>query len=214
MQNHAGEKPSQSAERHGHTLCSRYLVVVETCMSLASQVVKLTKQLKEWVTCSFHENQVWLLIVVLRFQPGLWKAPSCWSYRNSLASSSSSFLPPSQVLTASIHAISAEAKWYLNKKKCRASFLSRELKPQWTRGRSLSLCSHLRVRWRGRCGKHTWASSQTSVLNSLANHQKQERERRARDGPVSQFSQKEKMYIWEITDRSPGKYHWQIYYKN
>ncbi|KAL1773541.1 synphilin-1 isoform X1 [Sigmodon hispidus] len=47
MKNHAGEKPSQSAERHGHTLCSRYLVVVETCMSLASQVVKLTKQLKE-----------------------------------------------------------------------------------------------------------------------------------------------------------------------
>ncbi|XP_006189248.2 synphilin-1 isoform X1 [Camelus ferus] len=47
MQNHAGEKPSQSAERLGHTLCSRYLVVVETCMSLASQVVKLTKQLKE-----------------------------------------------------------------------------------------------------------------------------------------------------------------------
>ncbi|GAB5566643.1 synphilin-1 isoform X1 [Prionailurus iriomotensis] len=47
MHNHAGEKPSQSAERHGHTLCSRYLVVVETCMSLASQVVKLTKQLKE-----------------------------------------------------------------------------------------------------------------------------------------------------------------------
>nr|AAH98489.1 Sncaip protein [Mus musculus] len=47
MQNHAGERPSQSAERHGHTLCSRYLVVVETCMSLASQVVKLTKQLKE-----------------------------------------------------------------------------------------------------------------------------------------------------------------------
>ncbi|NXA39792.1 SNCAP protein, partial [Eudromia elegans] len=47
MQNHAGEKPSQTAERHGHTLCSRYLVVVETCMSLASQVVKLTKQLKE-----------------------------------------------------------------------------------------------------------------------------------------------------------------------
>ncbi|XP_074850234.1 synphilin-1 isoform X1 [Carettochelys insculpta] len=47
MQNRAGEKPSQTAERHGHTLCSRYLVVVETCMSLASQVVKLTKQLKE-----------------------------------------------------------------------------------------------------------------------------------------------------------------------
>uniref|UniRef100_A0A8C3HIC7 Synuclein alpha interacting protein n=1 Tax=Chrysemys picta bellii TaxID=8478 RepID=A0A8C3HIC7_CHRPI len=47
MQNRAGEKPSQSAERHGHTMCSRYLVVVETCMSLASQVVKLTKQLKD-----------------------------------------------------------------------------------------------------------------------------------------------------------------------
>ncbi|XP_050770421.1 synphilin-1-like [Gymnogyps californianus] len=47
MQNHAGEKPSQNAERHGHTICSRYLVAVETCMSLASQVVKLTKQLKE-----------------------------------------------------------------------------------------------------------------------------------------------------------------------
>ncbi|XP_061480831.1 synphilin-1 isoform X2 [Rhineura floridana] len=47
MQNHAGEKPSQSAEHQGHTMCSRYLVVVETCMSLASQVVKLTKQLKE-----------------------------------------------------------------------------------------------------------------------------------------------------------------------
>ncbi|OXB62426.1 hypothetical protein ASZ78_014027 [Callipepla squamata] len=47
MQNHVGEKPSQSAERHGHTMCSRYLVVVETCMSLASQVVKLTKQLKD-----------------------------------------------------------------------------------------------------------------------------------------------------------------------
>ncbi|XP_030049398.1 synphilin-1 isoform X2 [Microcaecilia unicolor] len=50
MQNQAGEKPSQSAEHHGHTTCSRYLVVVETCMSLASQVVKLTKQLKEQTT--------------------------------------------------------------------------------------------------------------------------------------------------------------------
>ncbi|XP_069749716.1 synphilin-1 isoform X2 [Narcine bancroftii] len=47
IQNQDGEKPSQSAERHGHTTCSRYLIVVETCMSLASQVVKLTKQLKE-----------------------------------------------------------------------------------------------------------------------------------------------------------------------
>ncbi|XP_073532989.1 synphilin-1 isoform X3 [Phyllobates terribilis] len=50
IQNHAGEKPSQSAEHQGHSMCSRYLVVVETCMSLASQVVKLTKQLKEQTT--------------------------------------------------------------------------------------------------------------------------------------------------------------------
>uniref|UniRef100_A0A8C6SIZ8 Synuclein, alpha interacting protein n=1 Tax=Neogobius melanostomus TaxID=47308 RepID=A0A8C6SIZ8_9GOBI len=45
--NQQGERASQSAERHGHTSCARYLVVVETCMSLASQVVKLTKQLNE-----------------------------------------------------------------------------------------------------------------------------------------------------------------------
>ncbi|KAG2466822.1 SNCAP protein, partial [Polypterus senegalus] len=47
IQNQQGEKPSQCAERQGHVTCSRYLVVVETCMSLASQVVKLTKQLKD-----------------------------------------------------------------------------------------------------------------------------------------------------------------------
>uniref|UniRef100_A0A667XTC2 Synuclein, alpha interacting protein n=1 Tax=Myripristis murdjan TaxID=586833 RepID=A0A667XTC2_9TELE len=41
------EYGSNSAERQGHTTCARYLVVVETCMSLASQVVKLTKQLNE-----------------------------------------------------------------------------------------------------------------------------------------------------------------------
>ncbi|XP_033829103.1 synphilin-1 [Periophthalmus magnuspinnatus] len=45
--NQQGERASQCAERHGHTSCARYLVVVETCMSLASQVVKLTKQLSE-----------------------------------------------------------------------------------------------------------------------------------------------------------------------
>ncbi|KAG7490016.1 synphilin-1 [Solea senegalensis] len=50
VQNQAGERPSQSAERQGHTTCARYLVVVETCMSLASQVVKLTKQLNEQAT--------------------------------------------------------------------------------------------------------------------------------------------------------------------
>uniref|UniRef100_A0A8D3DQK6 Synphilin-1 alpha-Synuclein-binding domain-containing protein n=1 Tax=Scophthalmus maximus TaxID=52904 RepID=A0A8D3DQK6_SCOMX len=47
VHNQQGERPSQSAERQGHTTCARYLVVVETCMSLASQVVKLTKQLNE-----------------------------------------------------------------------------------------------------------------------------------------------------------------------
>ncbi|XP_076003650.1 synphilin-1 [Genypterus blacodes] len=47
IQTQQGERPSQSAERQGHTTCARYLVVVETCMSLASQVVKLTKQLNE-----------------------------------------------------------------------------------------------------------------------------------------------------------------------
>ncbi|KAF4110429.1 hypothetical protein G5714_009681 [Onychostoma macrolepis] len=47
VQNQQGERPSQSAERQGHSTCSRYLVVVETCMSLASQVVKLTKQLHD-----------------------------------------------------------------------------------------------------------------------------------------------------------------------
>ncbi|CAL9707727.1 unnamed protein product [Knipowitschia caucasica] len=45
--NQQGERASQCAEHHGHTTCARYLVVVETCMSLASQVVKLTKQLSE-----------------------------------------------------------------------------------------------------------------------------------------------------------------------
>ncbi|XP_063820282.1 synphilin-1 isoform X2 [Pseudophryne corroboree] len=60
--NHAGLKPSQSAEHHGHSMCSRYLVVVETCMSLASQVVKLTKQLKEQtaerITLQTHLQQL------------------------------------------------------------------------------------------------------------------------------------------------------------
>ncbi|XP_033974015.1 synphilin-1 [Trematomus bernacchii] len=50
FQNQQGERASQSAERQGHTTCARYLVVVETCMSLASQVVKLTKQLNEQAT--------------------------------------------------------------------------------------------------------------------------------------------------------------------
>ncbi|KAM9329985.1 synphilin-1 [Gastrophryne carolinensis] len=60
--NHAGGKPSQTAEHNGHSMCSRYLVVVETCMSLASQVVKLTKQLKEQtaerITLQTHLQQL------------------------------------------------------------------------------------------------------------------------------------------------------------
>ncbi|XP_077457685.1 synphilin-1 [Stigmatopora argus] len=47
VSNRGGERASQLAERQGHGSCARYLVVVETCMSLASQVVKLTKRLAE-----------------------------------------------------------------------------------------------------------------------------------------------------------------------
>ncbi|XP_010894330.2 synphilin-1 isoform X2 [Esox lucius] len=63
VQNQGGERPSQSAERQGHTTCARYLVVVETCMSLASQVVKLTKQLNEHATERIAlQNQVQSLL--------------------------------------------------------------------------------------------------------------------------------------------------------
>ncbi|XP_073675049.1 synphilin-1 [Garra rufa] len=63
VQNQQGERPSQSAERQGHSTCSRYLVVVETCMSLASQVVKLTKQLHEQTTARVAlQNQLQLLL--------------------------------------------------------------------------------------------------------------------------------------------------------
>ncbi|XP_016107319.1 synphilin-1 [Sinocyclocheilus grahami] len=62
VQNQQGERPSQNAERQGHSTCSRYLVVVETCMSLASQVVKLTKQLQEQTTARVAlQNQLQLL---------------------------------------------------------------------------------------------------------------------------------------------------------
>ncbi|XP_052419229.1 synphilin-1-like [Carassius gibelio] len=63
VQNLQGERASQSAERQGHSTCSRYLVVVETCMSLASQVVKLTKQLHEQTTARVAlQNQLHLLL--------------------------------------------------------------------------------------------------------------------------------------------------------
>uniref|UniRef100_A0A673HLZ9 Synphilin-1 alpha-Synuclein-binding domain-containing protein n=1 Tax=Sinocyclocheilus rhinocerous TaxID=307959 RepID=A0A673HLZ9_9TELE len=63
INNQQGERPSQNAERQGHSTCSRYLVVVETCMSLASQVVKLTKQLHEQTTARVAlQNQLHLLL--------------------------------------------------------------------------------------------------------------------------------------------------------
>ncbi|XP_004697023.2 synphilin-1 [Echinops telfairi] len=93
MQNHAGEKPSQSAERHGHTLCSRYLVVVETCMSLASQVVKLTKQLKEQTVerVTLH-NQLQQLLEAQRSEGK--SLPSSPSSPSSPASRTSQWKPP------------------------------------------------------------------------------------------------------------------------
>ncbi|XP_007940426.1 synphilin-1 [Orycteropus afer afer] len=93
MQNHAGEKPSQSAERHGHTLCSRYLVVVETCMSLASQVVKLTKQLKEQtVERVTLQNQLQQLLEAQRSEGK--SLPSSPSSPSSPASRKSQWKPP------------------------------------------------------------------------------------------------------------------------
>ncbi|KAA0714506.1 Synphilin-1 [Triplophysa tibetana] len=63
VQNQQGERPSQCAEHQGHMTCSRYLVVVETCMSLASQVVKLTKQLHEQTTARVAlQNQLQLFL--------------------------------------------------------------------------------------------------------------------------------------------------------
>ncbi|XP_023594432.1 synphilin-1 isoform X3 [Trichechus manatus latirostris] len=93
MQNHSGEKPSQSAERHGHTLCSRYLVVVETCMSLASQVVKLTKQLKEQtVERVTLQNQLQQLLEAQRSEGK--SLPSSPSSPSSPTSGKSQWKPP------------------------------------------------------------------------------------------------------------------------
>ncbi|KAM9252701.1 synphilin-1 [Dugong dugon] len=93
MQNHSGEKPSQSAERHGHTLCSRYLVVVETCMSLASQVVKLTKQLKEQtVERVTLQNQLQQLLEAQRSEGK--SLPSSPSSPSSPTSRKSQWKPP------------------------------------------------------------------------------------------------------------------------
>uniref|UniRef100_A0A8C4Q0M1 Synphilin-1 alpha-Synuclein-binding domain-containing protein n=1 Tax=Eptatretus burgeri TaxID=7764 RepID=A0A8C4Q0M1_EPTBU len=63
LTNKAGHKPLQSAERGRHATCARYLVVVETCVSLASQVVKLTKQIREKTTGSLClQNQLQSLV--------------------------------------------------------------------------------------------------------------------------------------------------------
>lgn len=68
---------------------------------------------------SFPESKVWLVIIVHWCQPGaLVSSPLCGWYGDFLAFSSSFFLPPFHILTASIHvedAISAGTKWYLNK---------------------------------------------------------------------------------------------------
>ncbi|KAL0978927.1 hypothetical protein UPYG_G00177930 [Umbra pygmaea] len=77
VQNQGGERPSQSAERQGHTTCARYLVVVETCMSLASQVVKLTKQFNEQATERIAlQNQVHLLLDPSRAEGTRSRSPS------------------------------------------------------------------------------------------------------------------------------------------
>ncbi|KAM9545709.1 synphilin-1 isoform 2-T2 [Salvelinus alpinus] len=77
VQNQGGERPSQSAERQGHTTCARYLVVVETCMSLASQVVKLTKQLNEQATkTTALQNQVQLHLDPSKAEGTLPRSPS------------------------------------------------------------------------------------------------------------------------------------------
>lgn len=73
VQNQQGERASQNAERQGHSTCSRYLVVVETCMSLASQVVKLTKQLQEQSTArAALQNQLQLLQTHRPPSPSSW----------------------------------------------------------------------------------------------------------------------------------------------
>lgn len=69
--------------------------------------------------CSFSESKVWLIIIGYMCQPGaLVSSPLYGLYGDFLAFSSSFFLPLFQIFTASIHAedaISAGAKWYLNK---------------------------------------------------------------------------------------------------
>lgn len=87
---------------------------------------------------------------------------------------------------------------FKQKKECRASFLRRKLKPQWTRGESLSLSSHLRAPddvagAESTCGHHS------KLLSLIVQQIIKSMREKVQDEPVSQFSQKRKMYIWEST---------------
>ena len=47
--NSQGETPAQAAQKEGFSVCVGYLVVVETCVSLAQQVVALKSDLEKFV---------------------------------------------------------------------------------------------------------------------------------------------------------------------
>ncbi|KAL4660877.1 synphilin-1-like [Arapaima gigas] len=118
IQNQQGERPSQTAERHGHTTCSRYLVVVETCMSLASQVVKLTKQLNEQTTERMTlQNQMQKLLE----SPHLEGSPSL---------SPSSFVPPLgswPEMTLTVEAAAGDGQWVLRQRDVDSDAVLRQL---------------------------------------------------------------------------------------
>ncbi|XP_031425962.1 synphilin-1 [Clupea harengus] len=118
VQNQQGERPSQSAERQGHTTCSRYLVVVETCMSLASQVVKLTKQLHEQTTARVTlQNQMQLLLQPLEADGSQPLSPS-------------HLIPPAEswpemTLTAEVSA--GDGQWVLRQRGAESETMIRKL---------------------------------------------------------------------------------------
>merc|ERR1719489_387785 len=55
--NSQGETPAQAAQKSGHSVCVGYLVVVETCVSLAQQVVVLKEQVESLQGKSELENK-------------------------------------------------------------------------------------------------------------------------------------------------------------
>uniref|UniRef100_A0A8C9VG07 Synuclein, alpha interacting protein n=1 Tax=Scleropages formosus TaxID=113540 RepID=A0A8C9VG07_SCLFO len=118
VQNQQGDRPSQTAERHGHTTCSRYLVVVETCMSLASQVVKLTKQLNEQTAERMTlQNQMQQLLE----SPHLDGSPSL---------SPSSFVPPLgswPEMTLTVEAAAGDGQWVLRQRDVDTDAVLRQL---------------------------------------------------------------------------------------